>query len=460
MLFTIDPTEYDLISRSPENSDGDIQNRDISYNYELVDLNIVNKRGDVIPLLEVFSSVEFTEDLFNNFVFGNITIIDPSAGDEKFVFSGGEEVHIKIRKTYASDGISDILVSRDDFVITKIKGYVDEEVSEYSKYTFEIATKAFVKSFKKRVYKSWPGLSSYNKILNEIFEEYLAVPGADNIAIEEIYQGTQKNFLIPGYTPHKSMQFIMKRAGAGTQNAFLFYDRFLPSYYGGRKYNHFVMSLDTLRKQTPTKTIVYSPTLDNFRGLDSGSVLRASSFSRGDGFSHFENMSAGLYNSKITEHDLLYQTIKENTYNIFEDDETKMNLFLAADRLNLMTNFDTDEHPAERFVPASGVRAEFVESYIAMLRVRMQTIQTVIDGGNNMLGVGDVVNFKCRSKIFDEHSNSRYIEDKVFSGKYLITAAKHYIDRNSYQKRLELSRESLNINLDSIFSFTSDLIQD
>ena len=458
MLFTINPDEYNLISRSDENADGDIRDKDIAYNYDLVDLNIINKRGDVIPLLEVYSSVEFTEDLFNNFVFGNITIVDPSGGDEKFVFSGGEEIHIKIRKNFASDGISDILISRDDFVVTKIKGYVDEEVSEYSKYTFEIATKAFVKSFKKRVYKSWNPNTSFATALNEIYSENLAVPGADNIAVEKIDTGTKEVLNIPGYTGHKAMQFIAKRA-SDESGMYLFYDRFLPSYYEGRKYNHFVMNLNTLKKQTATKTIVYSPSLEAFRDLDSGSVLRANSFSRGNGFKHYENMLGGLYSSRITEHDIMNQVIKENDYNIFSDNEEKMNLFLAADSLNLFTNFGVDEHPGEKFVPY-GNRDDFVQASIAMLRVRMQTIQTVISGGNNMLGVGDVVNFRCRSKLMDEHSNSRYIEDKLFSGKYLITAVKHYLDRNSYQKRLELSRESLNINLDDIFTFKSDLIQD
>lgn len=456
MLFKINPNEYNLISRSDENLDGDILSQDVAGNYKLDSINIINKRGDVIPLIEVFQSIEFSEDIFNNFVFGSVTIVDPSAGDEKFVFSGGEEVHIKIRKNSSSDGISDILVSRDDFVVTKIKGYVDEEVSEYAKYTFEIATKAFIKSQKKRVFRSWGSNYSFPNIFNEIYNESLAVPGADNIAVEDIAYGTRDSMVIPGYSAHKAMQFIAKRASRPEDGAYLFYERFIPTYYNGRKYSHFVVSLNSLKNQTAEKTIVYSPALELFKDLDYGSTLRANKFNRGDGFRHYENMIGGLYKSKITEHSLKYQTIKENGYNIFSDDEEKMNMFLGTDSLNMMTSFTNDETPAERFVP-DGNRDDFVQSYITMLRVRIQNIQVVINGGNNMLGVGDVVNFRCRSKIYDANSNTRYVEDKIFSGKYLITAVKHFIDRNSYQKRMELSRESLNINLNNIFTFNSDL---
>jgi hypothetical protein len=466
-FLTLYPTESDLISRPDGNLDGDIQGKNIAYTYDVSELNLITKKGNAIPLTEVFQSMEFTEDLYNNFVFGNITIVDPSGGNEKFVFSGGEEIHIKLRKNFSSDGISDILVSRDDFVVTKIRRYTDEENSEYSKYTFELATKAFVKSFKKRVFNSFDEGASIYGIVGQLHARHFSVPGAENIGIEYYNLGITKPLVIPGYTAHKSMQFAAKRLSMQSEKAFLFYERFIPSYKNGNKFTHFFVSLDTLKSQTPTKTIVYSPTLEAFRDIDAGSVLRANKLTKDDGFRHYENMLSGLYFSKITQHDITNQTIVEHNYNIFDSDITKMNGFLAVDRLNLMTNFDENDAPAsEKIIPFSNndvaSRHSLIEDYsVDMQATRLQTIQVVISGGNNMLGVGDVVNFRCRSKIFNSDNNSRYIEDKVFSGKYLITAAKHYISKvDGYQKRLELSRESLNINLDDIFSFKSDLIQD
>ena len=46
-------------------------------------------------------------------------------------------------------------------------------------------------------------------------------------------------------------------------------------------------------------------------------------------------------------------------------------------------------------------------------------------------------------------------EDEFYSGKYLVTAVRHPFTKETYTKKIELSRGSLKINLDNRINQTS-----
>ena len=77
-----------------------------------------------------------------------------------------------------------------------------------------------------------------------------------------------------------------------------------------------------------------------------------------------------------------------------------------------------------------------------------------IPGGNNKIGVGDVVEVNIPSianKLVNQQ-NSLVPNDAVYSGNYMVTAVKHMITKTAYVKRLEVSRGTFRFDIDKIIA--------
>lgn len=460
-LFKIDLSQQKYYHQPDSQPDDSIDNQTRQFNYTLEKVILVSKNGDIVDLIEVVDNIELVEGLYQPFVTGKITIVDPSGGTEKFVFSGGEEIHLTVRKNLKSDGIGDLIIARDDLIVTKIESYDDNEATAVVKYTFQLMSKAGAKNSKRRVWRMLPRGTSFSRSLYYIYQEHLSINGVSNLAVDRTFTelGLPKKVAIPGYPPDVAIRFLARRATLDGPR--VFYERIIPSYFEGEKYFHFVADVDNLKSVEPHKTIIYAPALTTFKDIDIGKTLRTTRLHKKSGFDHLKNTVEGVYNSEITTHDIMNQTIRKNSYNIFDefDSELSLNPFIAADKNHLLTNNDVNDYQARRFV--SSTENDIVDNHEILERYNLksamnhlQSIQVQVNGGNNLLGIGDTVLFRTRSKIIESTHANRYIEDKLFSGKYLITATRHRINRDGYVKQLELSRDSLNIDLETIFTFT------
>ena len=76
-------------------------------------------------------------------------------------------------------------------------------------------------------------------------------------------------------------------------------------------------------------------------------------------------------------------------------------------------------------------------------------VNVAIDGGTNEIGAGDIVNLSLPSdfaKTIDPNS-PEFVENNMYSGKYFVTACKHFLTNEIYTKHLELSRSSVRESL-------------
>ena len=133
------------------------------------------------------------------------------------------------------------------------------------------------------------------------------------------------------------------------------------------------------------------------------------------------------------------------------------------DAYNTFNQYDVGDYPGERLItsPNSDIirdKAEWISQdlYGAITNSAIRLI-IEISGGNNKIGVGNVVDVDIPSianKLVNQGS-SLVATDSVYSGRYMVTATKHIITRTSYMKRLEVSRGTFKFDIDQIIALST-----
>ena len=132
------------------------------------------------------------------------------------------------------------------------------------------------------------------------------------------------------------------------------------------------------------------------------------------------------------------------------------------DAFNTFNQYDTTQQPGERLIvaPKSDIISNKAEWILQDLygAITNSAIRLIIEiaGGNNKIGVGNVVDVEIPSianKVVNQNS-SEIASDAVYSGKYMVTAVKHIITKTSYIKRLEVSRGTFKFDIDQLIALS------
>jgi hypothetical protein len=169
------------------------------------------------------------------------------------------------------------------------------------------------------------------------------------------------------------------------------------------------------------------------------------------------NTKAGFYNSRIRSLDLINQSYTDTQVNYKEEPNENLksiynNKFI--EEKNIFNEYE--ETTIERLIVAPQNDAitrkeEWLkyDTYGAVINTGMRaTVE--ISGASNKIGVGSLVELSipsAASKTLKLESPVPH-EDQVYSGKYMVTATKHFITPKTYNKTLELSRGSLRFDID------------
>lgn len=437
------PPSSSQSSSSPTNTPTHVTNT-----YYANEVSITIKNGQKISLIEVMQIMEIYEDIFSKSIHGFIEIKDVAGGLSKFMFTGGETINIVMLKPLPS---SEIIINRSDLIVYQIsKATIDDQNS--MTYRLHFMPKSAIDAQKKRIYKSFRNTRSISDVVNSIYSE--VSNGLSLFSRTNNLPVMQKTFLSPGYTPYEAIDMLTKRA-CFNGDYFLFFER-LKSLRGG---NHVFSSVNNLRSlwesDTSIPLILYQPQLSNITPENASAIL-ATNIEIQDNFDHINNMNSGFYNSRIRMMDIINRSYHDLILNYSQiQDSTGQSKFLNNNNAFLSYNASYPEYPGERLVPRSyndifankntWIRADVYGSImLSNMRVNVN-----IPGGNNLLGAGNVVNLKIPS-FYAKSLNLEFsliANDTVYAGKYMVTAVKHIFTMESYTKKLELSRDSGNINL-------------
>lgn len=430
----------------------------ITDSFSLSECSMIIKSGRQIDLQGVMQELVMYEDMFSPNISGTILIQDIAGGHEKFILTGGEKITIRIRRADNKETI----VARNDLVVYEIsKMRVDNQNS--LTYELRFTTEVAIKSHKKRLFKSF---GDERKISNIVTKIYRDVAESYRLNIQNFDGAAQRAFVSMGYNPIEAIQFLAKRACADG-NYYVFFERVNTSIIAGVDWRHYFASVKYLKDYflaLSQPKLAVQPAIQ-YTTNPGQEEIQIRSYQIQQNFNHLTAMTQGYYNSRITTLDLQSRSYSQKNINYKNRNSNQLgdvykNVYMDA--YNTFNIYDDTypEYPGERLIvsPNSDIitdKAEWItqDVYGAITNSAIRLI-IEIPGGNNKIGVGNVVDVEIPSianKIVNQES-AVIPNDAVYSGKYMVTAAKHIITRTSYTKRLEVSRGTFRFDIDQIIA--------
>ena len=429
--------------------------------YVLSAFFITIKNGQRITLEDSFSNLEIYEDIFSPSITGKVSIYDYTGGIEKFMFSGGETITLRVVKPSDSN---EILISRDDLIVyevSKVK-FDNENASTYDLF---FTSKSAIASQKKRLYKSFGADKGLKSVFSKIYSDINDVSNLNINTIDPEIR-IQNPFVSPGYTPFEALSQLARRSCA-LGDYFVFYEK-----VNGRNssdFKHVFISLGSLKEfwnnTTKLQRLVYRPTQDYINRQELPFV-QIKSFLIENNFQHLERMQSGFYNSNIRQLDPYsrkYTDSKISYKDMDLDTDFYTNRILETNNEFLKYDNSYPEHPGERLIvkPKNDIvldKANWIkyDTYGGLLNSGLRVLAD-IPGADNRISVGYAVELALPSRVAKaQNLEGSYVpEDEFYSGKYLVTAVRHIFNKQTYTKKVELSRGSLKINLDRRIEQTS-----
>jgi hypothetical protein len=423
--------------------------------YTLVQISVTLKNGTVVYLNDVFELMEVFEDMFSPSLSGFLRIRDYVGGLEKFIFTGGEVLTIRATKPNQSN---EIIISRDDLVIYEISK-VKVENQNTMTYELHFTSRCSVESQKKRLYQSYGG----NRLLTDVVKKvYSEIERSNFIDVASTQTTLNNSFVCPGYTPFEALNHLTKRACVDG-DYYVFFEKF--NGKNASDFKHVFMGLNTIKRWWESSggipKILYTPGVVYVTESGAETNIVSSGFQLQNNFKHLDYMMGGFYNSRVRQINPLSRKYQDTKISYQERSLTSdfyTNRFLETNNLFSQYNDSYPEFPGERLV-VSPMNDSIInkrqwvanDTYGAILNSSLRVLAD-IPGGSNKVRVGYVVEMSIPSMIAKSLNleSSLVKQDEMHSGKYLVTACRHILDKQRYRKKLELSRGSLKFNINRI----------
>jgi hypothetical protein len=425
--------------------------------YTLDILRIKLKNEQIVDLGNVFTEIEVFEDVFKYSIEGRIRIKDYVGGMEKFIFTGGEEITIRALKP---NGQNEVILSRDDLIVTHLSPVVFTQNNDRT-YDLFFKSKSTVNSMKKKVFKSFGTDRSLSSVVKKLFSEIDTSTSNLTITGSDIFLNNA--YICPGKRPLEAINMLAKRACVDG-DYFLFFERFAKN--PSENFTHVFIGLNTLKDFWLTNSsipkITYEPNTSKVNYIDefeSESNVSTVYVRLEQNFDHMAFTKSGFYNSRIRTLDLINQNYSDTKIDYLNEPEKNIktiynNRFI--DSKNIFANYDSTT--IERIIvkPRSDAitnKSEWLkyDTYGSVLNSGIRVV-VEISGATNKISVGSFVelNIPSQTSRTIRYESPVPHDDQIYSGKYMVTAAKHFLTRDSYNKTLELSRGSLKFDIDTI----------
>lgn len=398
--------------------------------------------GGAISIIPQFVEMVIHEDMFSDFVYGSVTILDNQNLMSVVPIVVNEEIIIEFAtpKTRTTKKFVGEIYSLDTFNPSS------NERSEL--YTIRFVSKNYFPTATRKVSGSYTGnmRTIVRKIKSQFFPSdvnfQIDVPGSGGTAKEK------KNYIIPYLNPIKTMNWLAVRAiPSGNVNEVNY------RFYEDADGYHFVNVCDFMDKPVK-KTVFLSKVNQNIRKLDEF-LSTVYSYQFSDVPDKVMNSHAGLFNSSMSIYDIntkKFKYITQDYHSFFENTkhlnkgrilpktnenytEPTMNtrnfvVFDSQKRFSTERDRKADTEVEDTLLKRNSLLQQFSQFKINMLMP-----------GDTRAKIGDVYEIKAMKRGELKDGDPKYI-DEIRSGKYLVTAIKHTINSNGYRTTVEASRDS------------------
>lgn len=423
------------------------------YNFKKLKLKTSVGELDIKTLLVDFS---FFEDIFSFSISGYLTVRDAAGYIELLKINGQETIEIQLSKF--EDDINDIHRTLRVYKIDP-RHPSGNMTSEY--YTLHFCSEELILSEQNKISKDFGGPKKISDMVSLIlFDEIQGLKSnraKKNWNIEEtsgVYE-----FPLSYMKPFEAISFLCNYAkpkdGVGADMLFFenndgFNFRSLQSMYKQEPYSTYKYQAKNIKKDDKSEEFS-----DKWESILSYEMVKP--------FDVLNDISSGTYANRLITVDPLTRSHKVTDFNYskYSDQTNTMNkeetISEAFNRLGqslfdsplaklglAISNADHEniEYIKEKVAAVKDIFSEIIgTNRIAQLNLANYTVLKIVVPGDPALTVGKTIHVSLPS-LQQAADKNQVLEDQYYSGKYLITAARHMVQHDSYQTVLEISKES------------------
>lgn len=386
---------------------------------------------DNIDITSLFTSIEIDESIYNPFMTIKITFIDSSGLMDYTRMTGEETLVVDIRRPDNEE----VGLIGHAFHIYKIanRELMSDRGLLYDVHGISINALGDINTKISKAYKGQP-----SAIVKEIYDQF--IPSEKPLFVEDTKNAVE--YVSNYWNPLRNIKFLCDRAVSKDTNttSYLFFEN---------KNTYVFSSLSRLIAQPATKTYFFTNNLrerDNFYSK----ARIVENYYVDSVYDNMERAKTGAFGTRSLIVDPLTKTYSY-TYHDFYDSYGKNSRLNA--RVLLSQEFPRSQHtkfqqriaPSQAFasMPNDNSSLWFVEKDTEYASIEMQSSQINVPGDFE-LNAGNVIDYYVySSRIVDKDSNLYNELDKTFSGRYLVTSIKHFIDAERHVMYVQINKDSL-----------------
>ena len=437
-------------------------------------LKLINSSDEVIDLSEFVVELNIFEDLFKNYLHGNIVLTDSRNLIDKYNLHGEEFLNVKLRtpsfpdsqiieKTFRIFKLTDRAIVRDNNTQNFVLHFISIE------FFYDISLPLFA-----------PFEGKVSDVAGKIFSNFIATPrnfkvSESSKAISETQAGTDMfvinetankvKFVSPGWSPFKCINWLASKAipADGVAKNYIFFESnksfyfctleglFRDAHQSKNYLGRYLISASNIREDKNSQNV-------------SREMFLAKDVEMVESTDYIKNYTNGYLGSRLVFLDVFnkeYQLIDydhvsnyEKQYHtsgigkeakpVFSNDTFRnyaTNISFYPKNPKLFDNYQDNIN--EKMGEIYGNR---LSSMLEMTNIKMNmTIP-----GRTDAEVGRIIYFEYPSMGGKEESDTgSTAQDKLYSGYYLITAIHHKVNKLEHQMVMEVIKDSLYVDKES-----------
>ena len=419
-------------------------------------LKLISSNGIVVDLNDYLIEFNLIEDIFSNFLHGQILITDssnllsklPIVGNEVLIVSyGTPSLNSYFEKYFQVYSVTDQKTVSDNNTQTYIihfcsmEAIFDANLAVYESFTGNASDVAF------RIYDTYLKNPRYIKYTEN------SIDVNDNIQTSFIFTETQNKlkFISPGWSPSKCLNWLCTKAipRDGRACDFLFWESTKGFFFASIE----DLLIDADKSDTIAGNYYYIPAGTLASDDIYSKLFLAQSFDVVSFVDNLKNYSNGFYANKVITYDPLmkkYEVTEFDYPSVFDE-------FTSTEGKTGYPTFPRDgfrnSESYVRVYPAnsklfSGISQNYtdrIKDIIGNRHTKLNELENfkinITVHGRSDLYAGSIINFNYPDTSNHENTNDNGT-DILFSGSYLISAIRHKINFRNHVMILELTKNS------------------
>ena len=437
-------------------------------------LKLINSADEVIDLSEFIVELNLYEDLFKNYLHGNLVITDSRNLIDKFNIHGEEFLNVKLR----TPSFPDSEVIEKTFRVFKLTDRTIVRDTNSQNFVLHFISVEFFYDVNLPLFAPFEG--TITDVAGRIFSDFLAT--SRNYSISESNNEIKENprpteliiineasnkvkFISPGWSPLKCINWLASKAipKDGVAKNFIFFESNKNFYFGTLEnlfrdahenknyFGRYLISASNVRDDKNSQNVIRE-------------LFLAKDVEMVETTDYIKNYTNGYLGNRLIYLDVFNKEYQLIDYDHTENYEKQFHSSGKGNEAKPVFNRDTFKNFATNisFYPKNPklfdnyqdninekmgeIHGNRLSSMLELTNIKMN--MTV--PGRTDAEVGRLIYFEYPSLGAKEESDTgSTAQDKLYSGYYLITAIHHKVSKLEHQMVMEVIKDSLYVDQES-----------